>query len=98
MLNNHSLHTKTFSKIDNLQDYCEISYNICEKQDAYGKSFGIEITTKTENHISKKLIENVSYSEKLVSNIITYLFENSVKEEQAGDIIKDILHSLTDLS
>mgnify|MGYP001011983181 CR=1 FL=1 len=91
MLNNKTIYTKTFSEIKGIQQYCKISYNLFEYSEPNGKIFGIEIGYSDNFETKNTLIKNISYSKNLVLDIITYLYENSIKDESAEYIIKDIM-------
>ena len=91
MLITNLLYKKVFSKLENIQESQEILYNLCEDPESGGKGHGIQIISKNTKGIQSRVFEKLSDSEDVVKNIITYLYENSVKIESAEYIIQDVL-------
>lgn len=86
------LYTKTFSKIEKLQENENIYYNLISSNNNNITSYGIEVSSKSNGKEEKLSLDCLSEDIDLINNIIKYLYENSIKPEASLGIINDILN------
>ena len=81
---------KNFSEIVPLQERSSILYNLIEIKEFPEKWFGIEIIYLSERENIVESISHLSHSKKSICDIITYLYENSVRVDNWKDIVADL--------
>ena len=88
-----NVYVKEFSNIMNIQVNEKIFYNLCKILGQASTTYGIEIISKKENNIKRCSFSNISNSRTFAFNLLTFLYENSVKPDFATEIITDLLNS-----
>lgn len=88
-----NVYIKEFSNITNIQANEKIFYNLCKILKKELTTYGIEIISKKENSIKSCNFDSISNSRKFTFNLLTFLYENSVKPDFATEIITDLLNS-----
>ncbi len=86
------LYTKTFSKIEKLQENENIYYNLISSNNNSTTSYGIEVSSESNGKKEKLSLDCLSEDIVLINNIIKYLYENSIKPDVSLGIINDILN------
>ena len=87
-----NIYSREFSKIDNIQKRKTVNYNICEVNNGVSKIYGINISEIKMSKIKEKTVENISSNYYKVSNILQFLYENSIGIVSFKDIIEDLLN------
>ena len=87
-----NVYCREFSKIDNIQKRKTVHYNICEVNNEISKIYGINISEIKMNEMKEKTVENISSNYYKVSNILQFLYENSIGIISFNDIIEDLLN------
>lgn len=87
-----NVYCREFSKIDNIQKRKTVNYNICEVNNEISKIYGINISEIKMNERKEKTVENISSNYYKVSNILQFLYENSIGIVSFKDIIEDLLN------
>ena len=91
IMKKQNIYIKKFSKIGNIQPEKTIKYFICEKIVKNDKIYGICIVETCENQNYEEIFEHISYNYNTVSEILKFLYENSVGALSFKDIVNDIL-------
>ena len=84
---------KDLSQIKNIQDTEKLYYNFYETENPSYTTYGIEIISKKKNKSETTSLQQISESKCLIINIITYLYENSIKPNSACGIISDLINA-----
>ena len=87
-----NIYSKEFSKIDKIQKWKIINYNICKTNSGISEIYGINISETEMNKTKEQTIENISFSYDEVMNILRFLYENSIGIISFKDIIEDLLN------
>lgn len=90
-----NIYIKNYSEITNIQHKSNVCYNLVTTVSDLLTYYGIEIILN--NYIDKPekiCFEAVSESKSLVLDIITFLYENSIKPDSSLAIISDLISSL----
>ena len=88
-----SVYTRNFSEIIGLQIAQTINYNLCTVKENDFVAYGIEVIDsfgKTSSKMYK--IQRISCSKDYVLEILKFLYENSVKPDEAPYVVFDILN------
>lgn len=83
------VYCKNFSKISNIQESEVIVYNKLLTSPDDIEFYGIEITSNISGE--KFVVRRLSDREKDVMDILTFLYENSVRVNDCKSILEDVL-------
>lgn len=83
------IYSKKFSGIPYLQEEEKITYNILSTVVDSKSIFGIKVSSNINNEV---LIKDIAFTKEAAINILTYLYENSIKPEFVGDVVNDIFN------
>lgn len=89
MFKTKTIYKRNFSKISTVQEHEQIIYNLCITEENTASSYGIEIISKKKTTQKCQLI-SISDSKSYILEILTFLYENSIKPDTALGIISDI--------
>lgn len=87
-----NIYEKIFSEIFNIQEAEEISYNLCTSHSKTVTTYGVELISKKGKGSQTCTLSSISTTKKLVLEILTFLYENSVKPDSAPGVISDIFN------
>ncbi len=93
MTKTKNIFKKTFSQIEDIQETEQIYYNLYETESQEFTAYGIEVISEKNNKVEKISLKQISDSKVFIINIITYLYENSVKPCSACGIISDLINA-----
>lgn len=82
------LFQKSFSAINNLQKASANTYYLTANAEQF---YGIEIDCITKATIQSEYFHTVSSDKEVVIDIITFIYENAVPIETAGEIIQELI-------
>ena len=93
MVKKNNVYIKKFSEINNLQPEKIVKYSICESNIKNSKIYGINIS-EYFGHRNNNETKFISENHNLTSEILTFLYENSIGVCHFKEIVEDILWKL----